>query len=39
MKMRSMQGMTGRVAAGLVMLLVGSGLAEEEIQYRVFKNA
>ena len=34
-----MTGMTGRIAAGLVMLLAGSGLAEEEIQYRIFKNA
>ena len=34
-----MQGMKGRVAAGLVMVLAGSVLAEEEIQYRVFKNA
>ena len=39
MKQRSMTGMTGRIAAGLVMLLAGSGLAEEEIQYRIFKNA
>lgn len=39
MKRMCTKRMTGCLAAGMMMLLAGSGLAEEEIKYRIFKNA